>query len=119
MEPQLLAVAATLEFMLGDPSRRVGIVTDEPGTDLESAATEAIAHLQAARAALAPFFWQQFAVGDVVDVVRVSETTGEERTELKEVTVLEIRGHAPLHEAVVEDALGVTHLVSGSEIRRR
>ncbi|TCN34468.1 hypothetical protein EV642_121105 [Kribbella sp. VKM Ac-2500] len=48
-------------------------MTDEPGADLESAAAEAIAHLQAAQAALAPFFWQQFAVGDVVDVVRVAK----------------------------------------------
>jgi hypothetical protein len=108
----------TLEFVLGDPDRRVGIVADEPGADLDAAAAEAIAHLQAARVALAPFFWEQFAVGDVVDVVTVSEA-GEERIELAGVTVVEIRGRTPAHDAVVQDAHGVAHPVSGSEIRRR
>jgi hypothetical protein len=51
-------------------------------------------------------------------VVRISETGGGEQLELSEVTVVEIRGRAPIHDAVVEDAYGVTHLVSGAEIRR-
>lgn len=81
LEPQLIAALSTLEFVLGDQRLRGQIVVEEPGVDLDAAAAVAIGHLEAARAVLAPFFWQSFAVGDVVDVVDVSETTGRERVE--------------------------------------
>ncbi|GAA3137107.1 hypothetical protein JOF29_000044 [Kribbella aluminosa] len=76
LEAQLIAAEQQLELMLSDPGLRAMIVVDEPGADLDTAAAAAIGHLEAARALLAPFFRQDYAVGDVVDVVEVSETTG-------------------------------------------
>lgn len=119
LESQLLAIESTLEFVLEDPARQSSIVADDPDADLAAAAATVISHLEAARAALAPFFWLKFAVGDVVDVVTVSETTGKERTELANVTVVEIGGRSPVQNAIVEDARGTRHHVDATEVRRR
>lgn len=119
LDAQLVAAEGLLEWILSNPYLRNKIVVDQPGADLDTAAAAAVQHLEQAREMLAPFFLLDYVVGDVVDVVEVSERTGKERIELAGATVVEIRGESSSADAVVEDADGARHLVAGFTVRKR
>lgn len=107
-----------IESYLTVPHLRASIVVDEPGADLDSAASAALTYIDEARRLLAPFFVQKYAVGDRVDVVGLDERTGKELIELTDVAVVAIGDEVPYPTTMVEDARGDQHRVGGHQIRK-
>jgi len=71
VDTQIAVLRDPIESYLREPYLRAKIVIDDPGADLDAAA--AVEPLEEARRLLAPFFVQQYAVGDLVDVIEFDD----------------------------------------------